>query len=60
VSQPAEAVPARLAITLGPPCPTADTRVRLGDGDGAVDFAVPGDADAVAAALVRALKGSGG
>jgi hypothetical protein len=48
---------ARLAITLGPPCPAADTRVRLGDGNGDADFVVPGDADAVATELLRALDG---
>jgi hypothetical protein len=58
VSEPDKAPPeARLAITLGPPCPAADTRVRLGDGNGDADFVVPGDADAVAAELARALNG---
>lgn len=47
---------ARLAVTLGPPCPAAERRVRLGgDAAGDADYAIGGDAATAAAALARAL-----
>lgn len=47
---------ARLAVTLGPPCPTAERRVRLGDDDRQdADYAVSGDAGKLAEALTGAL-----
>jgi electron transfer flavoprotein alpha subunit len=55
VDDAAAAQPARLAVSLGPPCPAAETRVRLGDGDADADYCVPGDAAALAEALAAAL-----
>lgn len=50
-------VGARLAVTLGPPCPPAERRVRLGDssGGGDADYLVAGDPAALAEALARAV-----
>jgi electron transfer flavoprotein alpha subunit len=48
---------ARLAITLGPPCPAAERRVRLGGGDGDADYVLEGDAATLAAAMARAVAG---
>ena len=45
---------ARLAVSLGPPCPAAERRVRLGDGDDA-DYVVAGDAAQLAKAMAKAL-----
>lgn len=45
---------ARLAVTLGPPCPAAERRVRLGSGDDG-DYAVAGEPAALAEALARAV-----
>jgi hypothetical protein len=59
-SEPDKTSATRLAITLGPPCSTGDTRVRLGDGDGDADFVVPGDVEVIAAELLRALDGGRG
>lgn len=50
---------ARLAITLGPPCPAADFRVRLGGGAADSDYVVAGDPALLATALARALGGGG-
>ena len=51
-------VDARLAITLGPPCPaTVERRVRLGSG-GDAEYAVAGEPATLAAALARALEGA--
>jgi hypothetical protein len=50
------APPTRLAVTLGPPCPPAERRVRLGPGDGDAEYALVGDdAAELARALARAL-----
>ena len=51
---PARGAMARLAISLGPPCPAAERRVRLGGGDDA-DYVVRGDPAALAEALARAV-----
>lgn len=51
---------ARLAVTLGPPCPAAERRVRLGDGPDDADYAVAGEPAALAEALGRALAGGTG
>jgi electron transfer flavoprotein alpha subunit len=51
------AATARLAITLGPPCPAAERRVRLGGGNADADYAVDGEAAALATELTRALDG---
>jgi hypothetical protein len=48
---------ARLAITLGPPCPPGEIRVRLGSGDDA-DFAVAGEPATLAAELARLVGGA--
>jgi hypothetical protein len=49
---------ARLAITLGPPCPAGvERRVRLGSG-GDADYAVAGEPAALAEALARAIEAS--
>jgi electron transfer flavoprotein alpha subunit len=49
---------ARLAITLGPPCPAGvERRVRLGSG-GDADYAVAGEPAALAQALARAIEAS--
>lgn len=50
-----ERADARLVVTLGPPCPAAERRVRLGDGDDA-DYVVRGEPAALAAALARAVE----
>ncbi|MDB4965063.1 MAG: hypothetical protein JWN44_752 [Myxococcales bacterium] len=47
-------VAARLAVTLGPPCPAAERRVRLGAG-GDVDYQVAGDPATLAEALTSAV-----
>jgi electron transfer flavoprotein len=47
---------ARLSVTLGPPSPAAERRVRLGDGDDG-DYAVRGEPTKLADALARALEG---
>lgn len=47
---------ARLAVSLGPPCPAAERRVRLGDGDDA-DYVVAGEPAALARAMAAALGG---
>jgi electron transfer flavoprotein alpha subunit len=47
----------RLVITLGPHCPAAEARVRLGDDDGDSDYAVSGDAGVLATDLARAVDG---
>lgn len=52
-------VDARLVVTLGPPCPAAERRVRLGDGDDA-DYVVRGEPSALAEALARAVAPRGG
>jgi hypothetical protein len=55
-------LPVRLAVTLGPPCPFAETRVRLGGartgGDPDADYSLDGgEPVALARALVRAVTG---
>ena len=45
---------ARLVVSLGPPCPAAERRVRLGDGDDA-DYVVAGEPAALAKAMAAAL-----
>jgi hypothetical protein len=60
------AAAARLHITVGPPCPAAERRVRLGDvaptgdrgrdGDATVDYVVPGDAATLARDCTRLLR----
>jgi electron transfer flavoprotein alpha subunit len=61
IDDDAATVPAaRLAITLGPPCPAAERRVRLGGGDSDADYVVDGDAAMLAGQLARALgRGNG-
>ncbi len=49
---------ARLVISLGPPCPAAERRVRLGAG-GDADYVVAGDPVALAGALARAVADAG-
>jgi hypothetical protein len=46
---------ARLAVTLGPPCPAAERRVRLGGGADDAEYAVAGEPAALAEALARAV-----
>lgn len=46
---------ARLAVTLGPPCPRAERRVRLGSGPEDADYVVAGEPVALANSLARAL-----
>ncbi len=45
---------ARLVVSLGPPCPAAERRVRLGEGDDA-DYVVRGEPATLAEALARAV-----
>jgi electron transfer flavoprotein alpha subunit len=63
VAEAGARVDARLAITLGPlgpPCPAAERRVRLGGDEGDVDYAVAGDAAELAAELARAVDEGAG
>jgi hypothetical protein len=50
---------ARLVVTLGPPCPAAERRVRLGAGND-VDFAVEGEPTQLAEALARVVDSDAG
>lgn len=52
---------ARLVVSLGPPCPagsSVERRVRLGGGGGDADYAIAGEATALAEALARAVEES--
>lgn len=53
------ATAARLHVTVGPPCPAAERRVRLGDGDSEVDYVVNGDAATLARECTRLLREDG-
>ena len=50
---------ARLCLSVGPPCPAAERRVRLGDAPGEVDYAVAGDAAALARDCARLAREGG-
>jgi electron transfer flavoprotein alpha subunit len=53
-------VPTRLAVTLGPPCPPAERRVRLGNAAGDSEYALAGpDSSELARALARELARAG-
>ncbi len=51
---------ARLAVTLGPPCPAAERRVRLSGQDGDADSVVHGDPAMLAEVLARAVADEDG